>query len=179
MQRRVGFTLVEMIIAITIMVVLLSLAIVMIGGSRANARDNERKTDVANIARFLEQFYENSPRGSTYPNTLDVNTSNIETTFTDFDLNNLKAPLQETYSLIPATNGLESTTGVRPLPTIHQYVYQPLADVSYDLGVMRLCVTSSATCGLCDNTTMKCRKFNIYYRSEVDNQIYSITSKIQ
>lgn len=179
MKRHSGFTLIEMMIAVTIMVILLTLAVVVVSSSRSDARDKERQGDVANIARFLEGYYQNGPKGSSYPSTIDINSSNIESTFADFELDNLKAPRQDSYSLIPATNNNETNNGVRPLPTVDQYVYQPLADSSYDMGVTRYCAGYSSVCGVCDNSIMKCRKFNIFYRTESDNQVHKVTSKIQ
>lgn len=176
MKRHTGFTLIEMVIAITIMVVLLSLAAVVISGTRADARDNERQTDVENIAIFLEQYYDTSPRNSTYPATPDISSGNIESTFASFDLDNLKAPTEETYSLIPAVNATETTDGVLPQPEVNQYVYQPLVDASYETSG---CPPGEATCGVCDEIDQKCRKFNLYYQTETDNKIHMITSKQQ
>jgi prepilin-type N-terminal cleavage/methylation domain-containing protein len=52
-----GFTLVELLITVTIMVVLMTLATVGIRSSLVQARDSERTTEVENIARSLEQRY--------------------------------------------------------------------------------------------------------------------------
>ena len=57
MKRRPGFTLVELLITITIMVILLALVVVSLRSTQANARDEKRKTDTANIARGLERRY--------------------------------------------------------------------------------------------------------------------------
>ena len=55
MKRR-GFTIVELIIVITIMGTLLILGVVNLRGSQANSRDAERRTDIETIATHMETF---------------------------------------------------------------------------------------------------------------------------
>lgn len=59
MSFRDGFTLVEIMITITIMAILMAVGTVSISGLQAQARDKERQTDVETIARGLEQYYSN------------------------------------------------------------------------------------------------------------------------
>lgn len=56
MTRR-GFTIVELIITITIMGILLTLAVVNVNATQVSARDDQRKADVEAIANHLESFY--------------------------------------------------------------------------------------------------------------------------
>jgi prepilin-type N-terminal cleavage/methylation domain-containing protein len=56
-MRRRGFTIVELIIVITIMAILMTLGVVNLRGSQAGGRDTERKTDVESIAQHLESYY--------------------------------------------------------------------------------------------------------------------------
>jgi prepilin-type N-terminal cleavage/methylation domain-containing protein len=56
MTRR-GFTIVELIIVITIVGILLTLAVVSLNGTQAKARDDERRTDIQSIATTLESVY--------------------------------------------------------------------------------------------------------------------------
>lgn len=56
MTRR-GFTIVELIIVITIIGILLTLAVVSLNGSQEKARDDERKADIQSIAQHLEALY--------------------------------------------------------------------------------------------------------------------------
>jgi prepilin-type N-terminal cleavage/methylation domain-containing protein len=63
-MRTRGFTIVELIITITIMGILLTLAVVGVGTTQMNARDNERKADIEAIALHLESFYRGGSRDS-------------------------------------------------------------------------------------------------------------------
>lgn len=56
MMRR-GFTIVELIITITIMGILLTLAVVNVAATQVKARDDERKSDVQTISTYLNTFY--------------------------------------------------------------------------------------------------------------------------
>lgn len=57
MKRSSGFTLIELLITISIMVILMTLAVVSIRSTQVNARDDERTTDIENLARGLERRY--------------------------------------------------------------------------------------------------------------------------
>jgi prepilin-type N-terminal cleavage/methylation domain-containing protein len=169
MLRR-GFTVVEIIITITIMGILLTLAVVSLTSSQVNSRDTERKGDIEALATHLETFYRNgsdtSPNPGRYPSTaITSNETALRNALRDIDIKSVIAPGSAGMSatLAPATNATQTTTGVAPQPTITQYVYQPLQ--------------SNNT--LCSNETQECRKFNIYYRLEADNTVYMVTSKNQ
>lgn len=68
-MRRRGFTIIELVIVITIMAILLTLGVVNLRGTQASARDSERTTKAESIAQHLEAFYTSSTDAS-------VNTSN-------------------------------------------------------------------------------------------------------
>lgn len=68
-SRRHGFTLIEIMITMAIMVILVAVAIVSLRGSQANGRDAKRASDIDTIARGLEQRYNNGmaqPSGGTH-----------------------------------------------------------------------------------------------------------------
>lgn len=179
MQRR-GFTVVEIVITITIMAILMVLSTVSFNATMVNSRDSERKDDVETIALQIESYYNSGNDSDStigqYPsldpsNPLtdgDTTTSNNETTMLrNLDPTNIVAPnLPSTVlsSLIPATNNVQTIAGVTPQPAINDYVYQPIA----------------ADGTLCNNiSTQSCTKFNIYYRTEADNTVKMVTSRHQ
>jgi prepilin-type N-terminal cleavage/methylation domain-containing protein len=62
-----GFTVVEVLITITIMAILLGLGTVGLRSALANSRDAERASDIATLARGLEGYYDNgNPHVYTY-----------------------------------------------------------------------------------------------------------------
>lgn len=176
MKRR-GFTIVELVITITIMGILLALAVVNLNGTQLNARDAERKADVESIALNLESYYKNvNPEvfksGGTYPGTAYINAASIKEFLPDLDMKNVYAPGQPeggSISFTPATNAIETTNGVLPQPSVANdvYVYQALTKDGI------LCEDPMVT------STGDCRRFNIYYVKESDNTVQKITSKRQ
>ena len=172
MTRR-GFTIVELIITITIMGILLTLAVVNVNSTQMNARDSERRADIESIATALESFYSIGTDGSTnfgrYPSTgLNNNTTAITKNLRDVDLKSFMAPGIDdpTLTFIASTNigtekSIQTTAGVSPQPTKDQYVYQPIQ-------------TDGGVCAGID-----CRKFNLFYRLESDGIVYKVTSKNQ
>jgi len=172
-MKKHGFTVVEILIVITIMGILLILAVINVNSSQVQARDNERKVDVENIALALETGFKDPntmnqdfTQTGYYPGTAvmgaAINANNVRALFPDLDPESLRAPNvdeDDPVSLVLATNGTQTTAGVRPLPTISTYVYQPIS-----------------TSGLCAD---KCRSFNLYYRQEADNTVQVVKSRRQ
>jgi len=66
MKRR-GFTIIELIIVVTIMGILLTIGVVNLRGSQANGRDAERKVDADTIALHLETYYTSGVDTTTTP----------------------------------------------------------------------------------------------------------------
>lgn len=169
-MNRHGFSIVELIVVITVMGALLLLGVINFNGAQVNSRDSERKADIESIASYLETYYESGNDDSTsfgiYPS-VEASTGLIgnETTFfRDLDTDAIKSPGLTSSSLIYATNNTQTIAGILPQPTINQYVYQPIATDG----------------SLCNNSlTKECRKFNLYYRLEVDNSVNIVTSKNQ
>jgi prepilin-type N-terminal cleavage/methylation domain-containing protein len=68
MRKQRGFSIVELVVVLTIMAILLTLAIVGLNGSQVNARNAKRKADVEAIARGLETYYkQGNPRAAGPP----------------------------------------------------------------------------------------------------------------
>lgn len=167
MSRR-GFTIVELIITITIMGILMTLAVVSVNATQVRARDDERKADVESIKTALETYYNvgsdtDISRGR-YPTTSLVGSETvIRNTLRDINIQSFIAPNQTdpTATFKAATNNTQTTTGVSPQPTVNEYIYQPLNNAG----------------NLC--TSGDCRRYNLYYRLETDNTVYKLTSKSQ
>jgi len=66
-KNKKGFTLIEMLIVITIIAVLASLILVGMGGARAKTRDSKRVADLHNVMNALELYYS---LNYTYPGTM-------------------------------------------------------------------------------------------------------------
>lgn len=172
-MQRSGFTIVEIIITITIMGILLTLTVVSLSNNQMRSRDEERKADIESIALHLESYYNdgNDATGSgnfiaRYPHSAFLATeASIKLFLPDADSKIFIAPgaTSITSSLIPATNAVQSASGVAPAPTIDQYVYQPI----------------NSNGALCQTTLDECRKFNLFYRLEGDETVYMVTSKNQ
>lgn len=164
-----GFTIVELIVVITIMGILLVLGVVNFTSSQANSRDSERKMDIETIATYLETYYKSGITGATigeYPSVDPTNSliGQESTFFSDLNTDAIKTPGSTTSSLVAATNSIQTTSAVTPQPTISQYVYQPIE-------------TNGSLCN--SLATQECRKFNLFYRLEVDGLVYVTTSKNQ
>lgn len=169
-MRTRGFTIVEIIITVTIMGILLTLGVFSWNSAQINARDDERIADIEALQLGLESFYRSGTDGSTsfgrYANTnMVASVANIKLVLRDADSKSFTAPgiSDPLQTLIAATNAHQTTTGVTPQPTISQYVYQP--------------IKSDGT--LCTIGDVDCRKYNLYYRLEADNTVYKVTSKNQ
>jgi len=98
-----GFTLIEMLIVITIIALLASLILVGMGGARAKARDARRIADLRSVQNALELYYSNN---SVYPDATtwtgledDLKTVNVTKLPKDPDPN-------ATYYYCPVTGNL-------------------------------------------------------------------------
>jgi prepilin-type N-terminal cleavage/methylation domain-containing protein len=188
MKRHAGFTLIELLITLTIMVVLVVLAVVSLRSTQANARDEERKTDVENIARGLEQRYINGNRWVTapsyvakgsYPGTNEMlhgmgwdRSDFVPTQIVGGYLTELM-PDTSPANFVPPGNGTfdiscvwacqpaETQSFIDSITTTSKYIYEPIDK-------------SGNVCGLGD-----CVRFNLYYRTEKDNIVHKVMSKNQ
>lgn len=160
MYRR-GFTIIELLIVISLMGILLVLGVANFRNTQANSRDSERAADISNIALNLESYYNSGNNGSiaigSYPSIATL-IGNESTILPDLDAKSLMAPSSTISSLSGATTGSPIQN-----PSISQYIYQP--------------ISQDGT--LCSSASAICQKFVLYYKTEVDNVVQTVASKNQ
>lgn len=185
MRKRVGgFTIVELMVTIAVLVILTTLVATRLRNTQAAGRDQERATDATTIVTGLEIYYENGsvqahiPKGY-YPGATEINAAAAQTPpFKEFldgvSAASLTAPertIDDSFGINPNyllaapgadTDGSYSDLQARTLLDQFPYLYQPLKR---------------------DNTFcvdyVDCAKFNFYYLEEVTNQVIKIRSKNQ
>lgn len=167
MNRENGFTLVELLVTMVIMVILITLSVVNLRSSQITARDDQRKADVTNIAQQLENYYklgsDNDAAGQ-YPPADHLDTeADITATLRDINVDVLRAPnvaSTDPVSVVLATD----TNPVVPTPTVSTYVYEPIQSDG----------------SLCESVGDECRRFNLYYMLESEpNVVKKVISKNQ
>lgn len=163
-----GYTIVELVIVITIMGILLSLGTVGMLNSQSSGRDSERKADIDAIALHLENLYssgntEKSFASGRYPSTSATELgSNPASLLRDIDPKSLDTPpASGTSNLDYALTASDQTS----IASINKYLYQPLW---YD----------GTTWQICDSPSEECRKFVLYAKLE-DGNTYKKESKNQ
>lgn len=69
-KSKSGFTLVELLVVVVVIAIIATITVVAYQGVQARARDDRRKTDIANITKALELYYQDNgaypiPSGTT------------------------------------------------------------------------------------------------------------------
>ncbi|TSC77737.1 MAG: putative General secretion pathway protein GspG [Parcubacteria group bacterium Gr01-1014_33] len=111
-----GFTLVELLVTISIISVLASVVLTSVNSARAKARDAKRRADMRQVQTALEFYYDTN---NAYPS---VVADNLGT-----ELSNLSGSLAPYLSVIPS----DPKSGWHT----YQYVRGPASDNSYGLWV--------------------------------------------
>lgn len=182
MERRRGFTIIELVVTITVMTILMVLVTIRLVFTEQAGRDQKRAIDTVAIAKGLELYYQNGvsdlsiPRGY-YPGSTQVQTA--KTTSPPF-LNFLEGVSKASFeapdktgisfstdtSGVPVvganTDGSYNDTQLNALLTNIPYLYQPLK-------------RDNTLC----STYTDCVKFNLYYQTESDKVNHKITSRNQ
>lgn len=181
MVRSRGFTIIELVVTITVMTILMVLVSIRLVYTERAGRDQERSIDTTALARGLELYYQNGvtdlsiPRGY-YPGTTQVqNAKAVSPSFNNFleglSQDSYIAPTKtistsfgtDTGTTVGANNdGSYSDTQLTTLLATYPYLYQPLK-------------RDNTLC----STYTDCVKFNLYYQSEADGINHKITSKNQ
>lgn len=197
MQRRLGFTIVELVVVMVIMAILLTLATFNISGSQANARDNERNTDIAIIARGLETRYKEGNPDITAPSYASPG-SYPDTT----EMAHILGANNATFTPAQIVGGYPSDA----LPGTVAANFSPpgAASTPYAGFIIASC---SGTCSVADSSAsgsaagkamtkaqyyyepidangnicsgVACVRYNLYWHTEVDNLSHVLRSKHQ
>lgn len=177
-----GFTVVELLITLVIIATLMSLGVVSFLGAQVDARDSERASDIAVIARGLENYYKRGnskitftyrtvgayPSANEFSHIMGVNLCS-DATFSAKIVSGGTCSINSGYasdaligtstsSFTPPVQTLPNTESVttNTVPTTNlnagKYVYQPLA-------------ANGAAC-----STDTCPKYVLYYQEEADPQ---------
>ena len=187
-KRGAGFTIVELIVTIVILVILTTLVVVRLSSTQASGRDSERQIDIETIATGLELYYDNGspvnsiPKGY-YPGGIQVedaaspvaNTSPFREFLEGVSEVSYIAPdrtLEDSFGVDPnyattpvlGTNndGSYNDTQAKALLADRPYLYQPLQ-------------RNNAFCASYAN----CVKFNLYYLLEDSDTVVKIRSQHQ
>lgn len=202
MKRRTGFTLIELMIVIVIMAILMVLAVINLRSTQPNSRDASRASDVATIARGLEQRYSNAL--STFPDSTPVQVFLADGNCTGsstkaalsagsypsvMEINYVKGATDSTTTFCPATppgnfltEDLPGTdAGSFTAPNGGQFVPATATGTpsSATIGDNFVYQPLTATGALCSNLEVACTKFTIYYNSETGSNPVTVTSKHQ
>lgn len=143
-----GFTIVELVIIVVVVAILGALVFNAIVGVQKSARDKQRQSDVGNIAKSLESFYE---KNSSYPIAASLTPSAISGLKAEY----LQPPKSSAESLpIPqsAAEPISKPTNNDPQNPQEVYLYVPLNGT-------KLC------------TSAPCTSFTIYYWEESSDTI--------
>lgn len=175
------------------MIILMTLAVVNLRSTQANARDEKRKTDVENIARGLEQRY---VQGNTVATTVPWETKGSYPGMNE----SLHALGYDRAGFVPST--VVGGYLLDELPgTTKSGLYAPGVDQSSSSSWVMMCVWACQPAGtpaVVDSVTTidtyvyepvdrngnicccgDCVKFNMYYRTEVDNVVHTVKSRNQ
>lgn len=136
-----GFSVVELVTIISVVLILASVVYVVSFESLARSNDMHRASDVSVIARSFERYYRTNAvaSGPSYPPT-SLSVSELAKIVGDASATT--APNVAMNSIVLAANNSAQT------PTVKQYIYQPL----------------TAAGALC--STAPCARFKLYYRTE-------------
>ena len=152
-----GYTIVELVMIIVIIGILAAMVTFALPGTKTNAEDTERDSDVKTVSRHLETKYqrESTTNFPTYPGTTGVAAE--VTSLQNRGLGDAaKAPNQTSSSVSAAASTADQT------PSINSYVYQPFTSTG------TLCTTPSSS--------NPCVKYRLWYRHSATSQVKVVES---
>ncbi|MFC1727229.1 type II secretion system protein [Patescibacteria group bacterium] len=141
-NKRAGFSLVELLVAVGILVVLLGLSLVSLSGSRRSARDARRRVDLEDIRGALEMYRSDCGEypANDYQSGQPINGDGT-----------LGCPAVSVYITLPHDPASNGAAAVR------RYLYRNIDDDNYRLCAALEGTGSVGNCGvlLC-GTTLNC-----------------------
>lgn len=176
MKRLHGFTLVEVVVVISIITILAGIGVASYASTQRAARDKDRQADVEVIAAAMETYYD---QNGSYPSHAQVAlpaSSEIEYIDADFGLPFLKQTLRlDAAALVaPGVDDTESSIIVGSNASSNpadrsQYVYYATSDNGD-------ACTTPADWSPAPGYSM-CEKFTLKYMLESDESVTTVTSK--
>ncbi len=121
MRLRKGFTLIELIIVVSIISVLVALGTSIYASAQRSSRDGKRKTDLANIQAALEQYRSNN---NSYPASLIIKPDCTSSNGAISDVSNTymtvipKDPYCQLYQYQYSAKDTGGSTCVAPTPCV-------------------------------------------------------------
>ena len=156
MKRQSGFTIVELLIVIVVIGILAAISVVAYNGIQQRARDSQRQSNIANIAKALEMYYIDNGR---YPN-FGSQMASISWT-----KSNLSLPESITIAPrhTPAAGATSFYNGTTSSTLTNQYGY-------WNRGGTHAAPTA------CDGT-IGCQVFQLYWYSEAKSEWKVVNSQ--
>lgn len=111
-----GFTIIELLIVIAIIIILAALVLNNFQGAQAKARDTQRVTDINNIHSKLEEYYNEN---NYYPDTFTAST------FPGIDAESLKDPKGVSVTINAAVADATAANAVNTQSSTANYLYIP------------------------------------------------------
>lgn len=127
MNTSSGYTIIELVVIMTIMGILFSVLFIFIPDSQLRARDNERTTDMSTLRGRLEEYFQDN---GAYP------TEVTQATFPRMDPEVLKDPAgNQLINNTPVANESDARATTDPSATPANYTYTP-----YPTGCANNCI---------------------------------------
>lgn len=193
-----GFTLVELMIVMVVMTILMALAVINLRSTQPSARDSERATDAATIARGLEQRYNSGTRGpagiqygvlvsdgscyptstkaalngGSYPSTMEISYAQGNADSTNTFCKNQVSTSFLTEDLPGTDNKAFSAPNGGTLVNATATGVPSAATIGKNYIYQPLTATGS----LCNTLEVTCTKFTLYYNTETGSNPATIGS---
>lgn len=180
-----GFSIIEIIIVVVLIGILLALAVARLSSTQVSARDDAIKKDAETIARGLEAYYRSGNPTYTiaagkYPSTDEFRHASGENItavgtqvnggYLDTWLQGVRLPSASKLQLITTSGQTpEDATNISNSTPVGVITYEPLLYSTAGGGSFVFCTTKAQLCN----------RFNLYYRTEIDNVVHTIGSEHQ